>query len=199
MLFTRMPVADKCETPQTSIERRDRRFASVLLDQQLWCIGCDIRHPDGNLLVRYGFERVPAPDSAKDCTTYILRPQSESEFVLWGFGIFHGELGYGGIFLKRYTFTPKWTSADRLPEAVWSTARLPAMQWPKGELQHARTNYVLQRTVSWLADYEDWILQNAGIEHRQECLRRWPKRIVEAERVPQEWRRIATVIEDCHA
>ncbi len=38
-----------------------KKFGELLLHHQCWFFGRDILHPDGNLLVQYGFKRYKAP------------------------------------------------------------------------------------------------------------------------------------------
>ena len=45
------------------------REGKLLLDQQCWCWGQDIRHPDGNLLLTHGFVR-ERHESDKDLSRY---------------------------------------------------------------------------------------------------------------------------------
>jgi len=70
------------------------------------------------------------------------------------------------------------------------------MHWPRNELEQARVNYLHERAASWLAEYEEWVLNIAGIDYRHACLRRWTKKFVAPELVPQEWRRIAAAIKE---
>lgn len=69
------------------IPSRTRKYATILLDQQLWCFGCDIRRTAGNLLLEYGFERKRPPISQKGSSCYSLNWQGK-QILLWGFGIF---------------------------------------------------------------------------------------------------------------
>lgn len=36
--------------------------ANALMEQQMWCWGCDVRRADGNLLMLYGAEKRPSPE-----------------------------------------------------------------------------------------------------------------------------------------
>jgi hypothetical protein len=49
----------------------------------------------------------------------------------------------------------------------------------------------MSAATKWIASYEQWVLDTVGIDYRQSCLRQWHKKIIPAEIVPDEWRRIA--------
>ena len=53
------------------------REGKLLLDQQCWCWGQDIRHPEGNLLLTHGFVR-ERHDTEKDLSRYTLLPPAPS-------------------------------------------------------------------------------------------------------------------------
>jgi hypothetical protein len=40
-----------------------QRAVIPLLDQQMWCWGCDVRRTQGNLLLAYGAEKRPSPNA----------------------------------------------------------------------------------------------------------------------------------------
>ena len=64
-----------------------QRFAAALLDQQMWCWGCDIRHGEGNVLLQYGFSRWRPPEGTLGSTAYQLEAPPSRQVVLWGFGV----------------------------------------------------------------------------------------------------------------
>ena len=61
-----------------------KKFVEILLHQQLWCFGKDIKVPNKNLLVNYGFKQVRLPKEITGSTNYICRT-SEATLVLWAF------------------------------------------------------------------------------------------------------------------
>ncbi|MFY7922390.1 MAG: hypothetical protein ACOVSI_08245, partial [Gemmatimonas sp.] len=62
---------------------------ATLLDQQLWYIGHDTRHADGNALLRFGFERSRTPAGGTSC--YRLSAEDPTrQVVCWGFGVYVG-------------------------------------------------------------------------------------------------------------
>jgi hypothetical protein len=175
-----------------SVQRAER-----LLDQQMWCFGQDVRYPEGNLLLHFGFERHRQPvDASKGSlsrnSAYVLRPSRDCEIVLWGFGIFFGQIGTGAIFLRRFAFSPSWTTMPRLPAIVWSPEHLPPLGLPVTRSERGQARRLLKATALWLAGYERWVHRTAGIEYRRQCLRDWQRPGISATGVPQEWKRLAT-------
>lgn len=166
--------------------------ASQLLDQQMWCFGQDIEYPHGNLLIRFGFARHRKPASNARISAYSFHPAPGSQIVLWGFGLFYGAEGYGGMFLRRFQFCPTWTAAPALSECVWDPENIPDLRTAASAEQKVCVRHLLADALAWLAGYESWILDTVGVAYRQDCLERWPKAVLEAERVPDEWRRLAT-------
>lgn len=117
-------------------------MAAELLNQQLWCWGCDIKFPAGNLLMRHGFQRLARPRKLNLMTgrapetgasIYRLEHTPSARILLRGFGIFHGDDRWGGIVLKRQQFYPWRTpSADlqrlrgvRRSGPHWSSPAVP--------------------------------------------------------------------------
>lgn len=165
--------------------------ASRLFDQQMWCFGQDICNPQGNLLVRFGFARHRQPATKERVSAYSLNPEARSQIVLWGFGLFYGEEGYGGMFLRRFQFRPTWTAAPALTEIVWGPDKLPDLRVAASRKQKACVRRLLAEALSWLAHYEGWVIETVGLAYRQQCVQRWPKAVLDAGSVPDEWRRQA--------
>ena len=68
-----------------------RKTGTLLLDQQLWCWGQDIRRVDGNALLAYGFTRHRPPEGEHGSPAYEWRGSGRSRVILWGFGFFYGD------------------------------------------------------------------------------------------------------------
>lgn len=73
-------------------------FGEKILHHQLWFFGKDILHEEGNLLIRYGFEKFGVPDGKTGGNSYRLVLNDTQEIALFGFGIFFGNQNLGGIF-----------------------------------------------------------------------------------------------------
>ncbi len=78
-----------------AVRRWMRNQGTVLLNQQIWCWGQDIRHREGNLLLAYGFRRHRPPANTHGSSCYELQVNEQTAIRLWGFGFFyeHHELG----------------------------------------------------------------------------------------------------------
>ena len=75
-----------------------KKFAEILLHQQLWFFGEDIKCPTNNLLLNYGFKQVRPPKDISGCTNYIYR-SGEVNMVLLGFGVFFSQDNDKGIYI----------------------------------------------------------------------------------------------------
>ncbi|HVF09872.1 MAG TPA: hypothetical protein VNA16_03670 [Abditibacteriaceae bacterium] len=71
-------------TSDDLLSGRARALGKRLLAQQCWCWGQDVRYVEGNLLLRYGFERRRAPQWQSGATTYLLRHLPDRVIALWG-------------------------------------------------------------------------------------------------------------------
>ncbi len=77
---------------------RPLRFP-VLLDQQFWFLGHDIRHAHGNALQRFGFVRWRSPaQGGTSCYVYALTAEAPYEAVVcWGFGAYCGPVHFSAL------------------------------------------------------------------------------------------------------
>jgi hypothetical protein len=169
-----------------------RRLGRGLLDQQMWCFGCDIRRPAGNLLLQYGFTRHRPPEGETGGSCYILYPQPGCQIGLWGNGLFYGEVQLGGLFLKRYEFSPKLTGSPQLPAVNSQTVELPAGRKPQTEAEIERTCALLGRALSWVGRYEQWVQAVAGVDYRRQSVRAWHRKtVVPAGETAAAWQELA--------
>ncbi|NWF80359.1 MAG: hypothetical protein HXY37_09970 [Chloroflexi bacterium] len=120
---TRKPVPETTwRFPERLVSRGTR-----LLTQQCWYWGCDVRRPEGNLLLAHGFARMWPPAGVEGSTLYVLEPAPGAQLILWSFGVFFGRAGAGGLFLDRFRFEPLLTDQTTLPPAIWRNEQLPAL------------------------------------------------------------------------
>lgn len=159
---TAIPVA-----PATSIA-----MAARLLNQQIWCWGCDVKYGEGNLLVRHGFLRVEKPPGSPSASLYRLELSPTARVVLRGFGVFYGDDLLGGLFLRRFEFKPQLTPTADLPEAVWSVDDLPPLASPCRD-QIPDAERLIANLIEWIQGYEAWISANIGIAYRKRTLTEW--------------------------
>ena len=168
-----------------------RNLAPKLLDQQLWCWGCDIRRAEGNLLSAYGLVKLSAPEGVKQSSAYTLCFVNGAQITLWAFGVFYGAPERGGIFVKRGGFTALYTPAQRLPTTRWCAA--PQGAPPDTAQACAHTVHLLAALSAWIADYEAWIARQTSPDYRAACVEAWfaHKRAVAAEAMIEAWLSIA--------
>jgi len=190
----RFHLEEKAPLSPTAAERRKRRSAAVLLDQQMWCWGQDIERKDGNLLLQFGFRKVRPPEKVSGCTAYLVTPFPGCQLVLWGFGLFFGLQSSGGIFIRRYGFNPGWSCLPEVPVNVWCPERLPTFKRPQSDEEREHTQRLTSKAAIWLAGYEQWVLDTVGVAYRQNCLRLWRKKaLVSEEAMPTAWRQLAEI------
>lgn len=186
--------AGRCSRPciPTELRRRGR----ILLNQQLWLWGQDIRRQEGNALIEYGFARIRPPEGVKGSNTYVYHPAPGVVVTLWAFGLSYAQADRGVIFLPRFTFTPQLVAAETPPGVVWSALQLPARRTPRGAREWARAHRLFIPALRWIAAYECWIAGKRGPAYRRACVEAWPKIRVDADRLIGEWDRL---IAECDA
>ena len=178
-------------TPQSTV-----KAAADLLSQQIWCFGRDIEPPEGNLLVRFGFDRIPPPASISSASTYRMAISTTANILLRGFGVFYGDQRWGGLFLHRYSFLPKFTRIASLAKSPWQPSDLPLL-WPYCERQFPQGRALLIELIDWLRGYEAWIACELGVAYRRASLARWidgRRKVVAAEDMAAGWRQIGMLI-----
>ena len=173
------------------LPRETRRLGKALLTQQCWCWGQDVRHPEGNLLLRYGFERQRPPQGESGATTYWLRLLPNSFVALWGFGLWYGEAERGAIFVGRFDFAPRFSAEYALPLPVWLPAQLGEVAVPASTHERRLARELLQRSLNWVATYEQWAMDNTGLEYRRRCLEAWSQEYLPPEQVAATWQNVA--------
>ncbi len=181
--------AGRCSRPciPTDVRRRGR----ILLNQQLWLWGQDIRRPEGNALIAYGFARSTPPEGQRGSNTYLLRLPDGASILLWAFGFFYQREELGGVFLPRFGFTPRLARCAAPPEGVWSATQLRDCCPPHGAQAWARAHRLFIPALRWVADYERWVLGARGADYRRSCVGSWQKEQVPAEGLDGAWDALA--------
>ncbi len=167
----------------------------LLLHQQCWCWGQDVRQGEGNLLLAHGFERVRPPLGTQGSSRYQLRISSRSAITLWGFGLYYSRCGRGGIYLNRYDCVPRFCHHSGFLDGVWTPDAVPTMR-PAASVGIPDSNltYLAGKAACWIASYEEWVLDRFGLAYRQNTLRNWHEPSVLPELVPEEWRRFGSLV-----
>lgn len=154
------------------------REGKVLLDQQCWCWGQDVRCPSGNLLLTHGFVR-ERHETEKDLSRYTAPPVR-----LWAFGLF-----YDGLWLLRQDFKARLAPSATFPD-IW-TVRDAVLHYPATEDEGERLRVLLSRACGWIAAYETEI----DPSWRAETVRRWDKKGVPARELAVRWQKLAEALQ----
>ena len=157
---------------------------TTLLDQQLWFIGHDIRHADGNALTRFGFERWRATSGGTSC--YRLRGDDPRyDLVCWGFGMYVGPVADAvssgttpafprGVLMQRHTVTPRLMDTP-LVLPLHQPSELPRLHSPVTAHDWCEVQHGLHAMAAMLARYERWAFDVLGAEHRHGILLQVPR------------------------
>lgn len=152
---------------------------ATLLDQQLWFIGHDIRHADGNALVRYGFERIRSDAGGTTCYR-LAGAAAGRDLVCWGFGVFVGPgtaasgTGRHGVLMQRHAASPRLLAAP-LPLPLHKPSELPRLRLPVTGRERDEVNASRSLVASVLGDYEQWARIALGSAHRARVLTTLPR------------------------
>lgn len=169
-----------------------RRIGTALLDQQLWCWGYDIRVPTTNLLLDYGFNRLPVPQEVVGSTIYSYRDSKGCEFVLCGYGIFYRQARLGGIFLRRFDFAPKLISTELDLNQLWAIRNLCKLKIAHTPAEWQLVLELLADLLNWIITYEQWVLSHNGVAYRDEAIRLWLRPFRNATEAILEWQNLAS-------
>lgn len=165
-----------------------------LLHHQCWFFGRDIFHPQGNLLIRYGFERFGVPLKQTGSNCYRFRGTDEAEINLWGWGVFYGHETCG-ILIKRYDFRPRLFSVGRLKIPVFKSENLPPSCLLREDFQMKTARNLTLGFIEWILLYEEWIEKTCGKTWRQKCLREWQNAAFPARSIRPNWNKLKEKIE----
>lgn len=170
-----------------------RRCGAELLHLQCWLWGCDIRRAEGNLLLEYGFLRQRPPSGAVGSSAYLTTLESGAHVVLWGFGAFHGDPTEGGIYLKRYEFTPVWTAPLNVQRLPWLPDQIRPATSPLEPETRQQMHRQFVALLAWIAQYEMWVHNTFGLAHRHRCAEESTKHSfrIAIERLVEEWQHLA--------
>ena len=156
------------------------------MEQQVWCWGRDVEHPDGNLLIDYGFNRYRDRDTEDRSTCYRL-DHDRLHVALWGFGMFFGSRELGGLYLDRFEFCPTWAPVEAVSLAIHWPHELPNFARPHGDLQWQSAHKLWKLSQLWIANYEKWVRSKVGLSYRRECVAMWMRPFVRAEKTSAAW------------
>ncbi len=161
--------------PSFRLPKAVERQGEALLEQQMWCWGCDVRRQEGNLLLTYGCERYPSPDP-RFHSAYASTLCADCVLTLWGWGIWIAREGTGSIFLSRSRFRVSYTPEVHLHPQAWQSGDLPSAKRPCDPVAQMNTRCLLAKTITWIGDYEHWLACHTEPAYRETVLAAWPQR-----------------------
>ena len=166
--------------------------AEVLMHDQCWCWGQDVLYPGGNLLIRYGLERIAAQGADGRTAGYTCSINDGGGVWLRGAGMFYSPGCGSGIFLGRYDMRPRMITCDAPPLKTWIERGLaPFPLAEESEQGIATACQLVPEACAWIEAYERWITEAVGVEHREQCLERWPQGETPADEFALRWHELA--------
>ena len=167
-----------------------KKFVEVLLHQQLWFFGNDIKIHNKNLLINYGFDQVRPLKGLSGSTNYIYRTD-EATLVLWGFGVFLSERNNKGVYIGRYNFYPSLIKDELLNFPICAPSNLPEMKYPESVEDWDYCFRLISEFFEWIASYELWVNWIMGSSYRKTCLKNWDQSIVSSDEMSWAWNKVA--------
>lgn len=163
--------------PAEVIER-----GALLLHQQCWLWGQDLRSPAGNLLMAAGLHRLDPSEAGRGGhrTRYGAALEGGRYVVVWSGGFAFG--GPDGLLcFPRLLFQPRV-----LPEVprLADVPHFPAPPVPQDDAPYGHPALVLVApALDWLARYEALAAGTAGEVYRRACVAEWARIEREAQRL----------------
>lgn len=176
------------------ISPQEQSFGAILLHHECWCWGCDIRRKEGNLLLKYGFERMAPAEGQMGTSRYELAFAGTEKLALWGFGLGCCDLELGTIYLNRYQFSPRITVSTDWSR-IWREADIEGLRPPDAGVEQACVTLLMRQAVRWIIHYETWVRQTCGRDYRRCCLDEWPQRSLADDEILAAWKRLAREIQ----
>lgn len=128
----------------------------ALVKLQMWCFGFDIRRPEGNLLLMFGFERSKLPIGQYGSSYYTKELDSMHTMHLWGFAMALERPGIG-LLVKRNERTPRMYDGMRIESPFWHPQDLPRGYTPREGTSLSIAKELLRRLTAALSDYEQFV------------------------------------------
>ncbi len=146
-----------------------KNFAATF-DLQMWCLGCDIRRRDGNLLLECGFSRRRPTGKITGSSYYFKEIDPVHTMHLWGFAVVITTQECG-LCLRRYERIPLFSQKAEVNQNAWRPQDIPKFKEPREEQEKEKATALLKRCVSELIKYEARIQHMKEPQYRSYCLR----------------------------
>jgi len=168
-----------------------------LTDQQLWCLGCDVR-AQREKLPELGWTYQPRPNKNKGCGRLIGMLPDGGDLSMWGFGFMAQDLTHNVLWLDRQGFRPRRKEDINPALPIFGPSDLPKFRAPENEDQADDVLFLLGQLAERLADHEEDTLSLLGTDYRRRCIAEWKFRCsaLELIDVPALWRQIAHTLRE---
>ncbi|GEM_PF-1244024 len=169
------------------------RLGRRLTDQQLWCMGCDLRTAHFPLK-ELGWTLHARPDKSRGCARLTGMLPDGGHLSIWGFGFLARDLTHGAMWLERKGFRPRRRDDWDPTVPMFELKELPLFRSPEDEDQSDAILFLLIQLAERLADHEEDCNAILGKEHRARCIQQWKFRCsaLAPEDMPQLWRQLGT-------
>lgn len=157
------------------IPSKYQRTAVALIDQQMWCWGCDVRRTEGNLLLIYGAEKRPSPQPGYH-SAYTFHLQNNTVLNLWGWGIWIARTGLGSLLISRSQFRVRYTNDVYFKPDAWRERHLPLTSNTKCTEERQKAFDLLFSAMHWAGTYESWLQTQVKLDYREQAIAAWPQR-----------------------
>lgn len=175
----------------TKLSTKDKQFAVELMHQQCWCWGRDIVAKE-NVLLRFGFERRRA-SICPGATRYEIE-RDQMRFALWGFGMWlrlpTGEQGFFSRYYRGVWLLPRSFDVACVHDDKQVT---PHLRRPTPGRDYAIASELTAAAATLCEQYERWVVDHVGPEHRQQTLTKWEHPLVESHEMVAAWRRVRSI------
>ncbi len=180
--------------PSYALPNSVQRAGRPLFEQQCWCWGHDVRRNAGNLLLEYGAERSRMPTDQRGSSNYRFQLANGATLDLWGWGLWYGDGLASSLFLRRDKLQIGLLDRAAPLCNVWSLSALPPVRMPQHFSEWLRMTSLLCACCTWIATYEDWVLEQAGLSYRQTCVADWQKQALPAHEMAERWQQLHSLI-----
>ena len=160
---------------QLKISDQTQRTAKMLIDQQMWCWGCDVKRAEGNLLSLYGANKRQSPNPSYH-SAYVFQLGEELMLNLWGWGLWIADAHHGSLFLARSQFHLRYIRDVILMPDAWRKRDLPLTTLTLNNEDIAHACDLLRVALHWIGAYEAWIGTQVTSDYREHVLAEWPQR-----------------------
>ena len=160
---------------QLNISNHAQQTARMLIDQQMWCWGCDVRWTHGNFLLLYGAQKRPSPNP-RFHSAYSFRIGEEIVLNLWGWGLWIASPHRGSLFVARSRFHVCYMRDTTLMPDAWCRRDLPLKKLEPADDDLANARNLLGAALHWTGTYEAWLNEQVPHDYRERVLAQWPRR-----------------------